>query len=67
MDMPKETKPGEHTEADLTIDVGLSEVSVLAKALRDADGVMVGEGGNPAGVIPRHDLLGFLSEGSRRR
>ncbi|MEY3105216.1 MAG: hypothetical protein RJA72_1248, partial [Pseudomonadota bacterium] len=34
MDMPKETKPGEHIEADLTIDVGLSEVSVLAKAQR---------------------------------
>ena len=32
MDMPKETKPGEYIEADLTIDVGLSEVSVLAKA-----------------------------------
>jgi glutamate 5-kinase len=34
MDMPKETKPREHIEADLAIDVGLSEVSVLAKAQR---------------------------------
>ena len=48
--------------------IGAGElVSVLAKALRDADAVMVVEGGKPAGVITRHDLLGFLSEGSRRR
>jgi cystathionine beta-synthase len=29
--------------------------------------VMVVECGKPIGVITRHDLLGFLSEGSRRR
>lgn len=48
--------------------IGAGEVvSVAAKALRDADAVMVVEGGKPAGVITRHDLLGFLSEGPRRR
>jgi cystathionine beta-synthase len=48
--------------------IGAGElVSVAAKALRDADAVMVVEGGKPVGVITRHDLLGFLSDGSRRR
>jgi cystathionine beta-synthase len=42
-------------------------VSVAAKMLADADAVMVVEGGKPAGVITRHDLLGYLSEGPRRR
>ena len=43
------------------------QVSAAATALRDVDAVMVVEGGKPVGVITRHDLLGFLSEGSRRR
>lgn len=43
------------------------QVSVAAGALRDQDAVMVVEEGKPAGVITRHDLLGFLSEGARRR
>ncbi|MEX0579760.1 MAG: cystathionine beta-synthase [Mycobacterium sp.] len=43
------------------------QASVAAKALRDVDAVMVVEEGKPAGVITRHDLLGYLSEGSRRR
>ncbi|MEI6254596.1 MAG: cystathionine beta-synthase [Mycobacteriaceae bacterium] len=43
------------------------QVSDAATALRDADAVMVVEGGKPVGVITRHDLLGFLSEGPRRR
>ena len=48
--------------------IGAGELlSVAAKALRDADAVMVVEGGKPVGVITRHDLLGFLSDGSRRR
>ena len=48
--------------------IGAGElVSTAAEALRDADAVMVVEGGKPAGVITRHDLLGFLSEGPRRR
>jgi cystathionine beta-synthase len=38
-----------------------------AAALREADAVMVVEDGKPVGVITRHDLLGFLSEGQRRR
>ncbi len=42
-------------------------VSVAAKALAEDDAVMVVEGGKPVGVITRHDLLGFLSEGPRRR
>ena len=48
--------------------IGAGEmVSAAAKALADADAVMVVEGGKPVGVITRHDLLGFLSEGPRRR
>ena len=48
--------------------IGAGELlSVAAKALRDADAVMVVEGGKPVGVITRHDLLGFLSDGPRRR
>ena len=48
--------------------IGAGElVSTAAQTLRDADAVMVVEGGKPIGVITRHDLLGFLSEGSRRR
>jgi len=43
------------------------QVSSAADVLRDADAVMVVEGGKPVGVITRHDLLGFLSEGPRRR
>jgi cystathionine beta-synthase len=43
------------------------QVSTAADVLRDADAVMVVEGGKPIGVITRHDLLGFLSEGPRRR
>jgi len=48
--------------------IGAGErVSSAAEVLRDADAVMVVEGGKPVGVITRHDLLGFLSEGPRRR
>jgi cystathionine beta-synthase len=48
--------------------IGAGEVvSVAAKTLREWDAVMVVEGGKPAGVITRHDLLGFLSEGAPRR
>ena len=43
------------------------QASAAAKALRDVDAVMVVEGGKPVGVITRHDLLGYLSEGPRRR
>ena len=43
------------------------QASVAAKALRDVDAVMVVEEWKPAGVITRHYLLGYLSEGSRRR
>jgi cystathionine beta-synthase len=42
-------------------------VGVAAKMLREWDAVMVVEEGKPAGVITRHDLLGFLSEAARRR
>lgn len=48
--------------------IGAGEsVNAAAKALRDVDAVMVVEDGKPAGVITRHDLLGFLSNGPRRR
>jgi cystathionine beta-synthase len=43
------------------------QASAAAKALRDVDAVMVVEDGKPVGVITRHDLLGYLSEGPRRR
>ena len=43
------------------------QVSAAATALRDVDAVMVVEDGKPVGVITRHDLLGYLSEGPRRR
>jgi cystathionine beta-synthase len=48
--------------------IGAGEpIGSLAKALRDLDAVMVVEEGKPVGVITRYDLLGFLSEGPRRR
>jgi cystathionine beta-synthase len=48
--------------------IGAGElVSAAAKALRDWDAVMVVEEGKPVGVLTRHDLLGFLSDGARRR
>lgn len=48
--------------------IGSGEVvSVAANTLREVDAVMVVEDGKPVGVITRHDLLGFLSEGPRRR
>jgi cystathionine beta-synthase len=42
-------------------------VSAAAKALREWDALMVVEEGKPIGVITRHDLLGFLSDGAPRR
>ena len=48
--------------------IGAGElVSAAGKALRDQDALMVVEEGKPVGVITRYDLLGFLSEGPRRR
>jgi cystathionine beta-synthase len=48
--------------------IGAGElVSSLAKTLRDLDAVMVVEEGKPVGVVTRYDLLGFLSEGARRK
>ena len=48
--------------------IGAGElVSHAAKALRDCDAVMVVEEGKPVGVLTRHDLLGFLSDGNPRR
>jgi cystathionine beta-synthase len=47
--------------------IGAGElVSTAAKSLRDSDAVMVVEDGKPVGVLTRHDLLGFLSEGNAR-
>src|SRR5882757_5803700 len=48
--------------------IGAGElVSTAAKALRECDAVMVVEEGKPVGVLTRHDLLGFLSDGNPRR
>ncbi|MFH5230649.1 cystathionine beta-synthase [Antrihabitans spumae] len=41
-------------------------VSAATKALGDTDALMVVDDGKPVGVITRHDLLGFLSEGATR-
>ncbi len=57
----------EHMSPPLPLLGAGESVSVAAKALAEADAVMVVEGGKPVGVITRHDLLGFLSEGPRRR
>ena len=48
--------------------IGAGEhLSDAAAVLHDTDAVMVVESGKPVGVITRHDLLGYLSEGLRRR
>jgi cystathionine beta-synthase len=48
--------------------IGAGElVSTAAKTLREYDAVMVVEEGKPVGVLTRHDLLGFLSDGNPRR
>jgi cystathionine beta-synthase len=48
--------------------IGAGElVSTAAKTLRECDAVMVVEEGKPVGVLTRHDLLGFLSDGLIRR
>jgi cystathionine beta-synthase len=48
--------------------IGAGElVSTAAKALRECDALMVVEEGKPVGVLTRHDLLGFLSEGRPTR
>jgi cystathionine beta-synthase len=58
---------GMHMSPPLPI-IGAGElVTSLAKTLRDLDAVMVVEEGKPAGVITRYDLLGFLSDGPRRK
>jgi cystathionine beta-synthase len=47
--------------------IGAGElVSSAAKALRECDALMVVEEGKPVGVLTRHDLLGFLSDGRSR-
>ncbi len=48
--------------------IGAGElVSSAAKELREIDAVMVVEEGKPVGVLTRHDLLGYLSDGTTRR
>ncbi|MEE9242769.1 MAG: CBS domain-containing protein, partial [Mycobacterium sp.] len=42
-------------------------VSTAAKSLREGDAVMVVEEGKPVGVLTRHDLLVFLSDGTAHR
>ncbi|WKG02228.1 cystathionine beta-synthase [Mycolicibacterium sp. HK-90] len=56
----------EHMSPPLPL-IGAGElVSTAAKTLRESDAVMVVEDGKPVGVLTRHDLLGFLSEGGGR-
>lgn len=56
----------EHMSPPLPL-IGAGElVSTAAKTLRESDAVMVVEDGKPVGVLTRHDLLGFLSEGRYR-
>lgn len=56
----------EHMSPPLPL-IGAGElVSTAAKTLRESDAVMVVEDGKPVGVLTRHDLLGFLSEGGYR-
>ncbi|HET9874649.1 MAG TPA: cystathionine beta-synthase, partial [Mycobacterium sp.] len=57
----------QHMSAPLPMIGAGEQVGVAAKTLREWDAVMVVEEGKPAGVITRHDLLGFLSDGPRRR
>ena len=48
--------------------IGAGETGrTAAKALRECDAVMVVDDGKPVGVLTRHDLLGFLSDGNIRR
>jgi cystathionine beta-synthase len=57
----------QHMLPPLTM-IGAGElVSHAAKALRESDAVMIVEEGKPVGVLTRHDLLGFLSDGNPRR
>ena len=56
----------EHMSPPLRM-IGAGElVSAAGKELRDWDALMVVEDGKPVGVLTRHDLLGFLSQGSGR-
>jgi cystathionine beta-synthase len=58
---------GSHMSPPLPL-IGSGElVSAAATALREWDALMVVEQGKPVGVITRHDLLGFLSDGAPRR
>ena len=48
--------------------IGAGELaSAAAKELREVDAVMVVDDGKPVGVLTRHDLLGFLSQGGARK
>lgn len=48
--------------------IGAGELaSAAAKELREVDAVMVVDDGKPVGVLTRHDLLGFLSQGGSRK
>src|SRR4051795_416406 len=57
----------DHMSAPLPL-IGSGELlSTAAKTLRDYDALMVVEDGKPIGVLTRHDLLGFLSDGAAYR
>lgn len=45
--------------------IGVGEsIAAATKAFGDTDALLVIDDGKPVGVIPRHDLLGFISAGS---
>lgn len=54
----------QHMEPALPL-IGAGEpLAAASEALSESDALMVIEDGKPAGVITRHDLLGFISSGS---
>jgi len=57
----------QHMSAALPLLGAGALVSTAAKSLRESDAVMVVDDGKPVGVLTRHDLLGFLSEGTAHR
>ena len=57
----------EHMSPPLPLIGAGEQVGTAAKTLRECDAVMVVEEGKPVGVLTRHDLLGFLSEGAGSR
>src|SRR6202012_4673307 len=58
---------GMHMSPPLPIIGAGEQVGSLAQTLRDLDAGMVVEAGKPVGVMPRVELVGFLSDGASRK